>query len=182
MSTTGRRGLDSPNEAHSEWLLPLPASSGRILARDTEPLMRRALEIDEASYGPDHPEVATRLNNLAQLFQATNRLAEAEPLMRRALEIDEASYGPDHPKVATDLNNLAQLLQATNRLAEAEPLMRRVVEIFLRFTQRTGHDHPHLEAAVKNYTGLLAQMGRGEAEIRAELEAIQDHPPPDGCA
>ena len=59
--------------------------------------MRRALAIDEASYGPDHPNVAIDLNNLASLLWATNRLGEAEPLMRRALAIDEASYGPDHP-------------------------------------------------------------------------------------
>ena len=81
---------------------------------ESEPLMRRALAIDESSYGPDHPDVAIDLNNLAQLLQATNRLSEAEPLMRRALAIDESSYGPDHPNVARDLNNLAQLLQATN--------------------------------------------------------------------
>jgi hypothetical protein len=65
---------------------------------EAEPLMRRALAIDEASYGKDHPNVAIRLNNLAQLLKATNRLAEAEPLMRRALAIDEASYGNDHPR------------------------------------------------------------------------------------
>ena len=52
-----------------------------------EPLMRRALAIDENSFGTDHPEVAKVLNNLARLLQATNRLAEAEPLMRRHLEI-----------------------------------------------------------------------------------------------
>ena len=73
--------------------------------------MRRALAIDEEGFGPDHPNVAIRLNNLAQLLQATNRLAEAEPLMRRALAIDEESFGPDHPNVAIRLNNLAQLLQ-----------------------------------------------------------------------
>ena len=56
--------------------------------------MRRALAIDEESYGPDHPNVAIRLNNLAHLLQATNRLAEAEPLMRRALAIDEKSLRP----------------------------------------------------------------------------------------
>ena len=65
-----------------------------------EPLMRRALAIDEASFGPDHPNVARDLNNLAQLLQDTNRLSDAEPLMRRALAIDEASFGPDHPNVA----------------------------------------------------------------------------------
>ena len=35
--------------------------------------MRRALAIAEQAYGPDHPDVAIRLNNLAQLLQATNR-------------------------------------------------------------------------------------------------------------
>jgi len=36
---------------------------------------------------PTTPEVATDLNNLAQLLQATNQLAEAEPLSRRAVGI-----------------------------------------------------------------------------------------------
>jgi hypothetical protein len=33
------------------------------------PLQERALAIDEAAYGPDHPHVATRLNDLAQILQ-----------------------------------------------------------------------------------------------------------------
>ena len=65
---------------------------------EAEPLMRRALAIDEASYGPEHPDVARDLNNLAQLLQSRNRLAEAESLMRRALAIDEASYGRESSK------------------------------------------------------------------------------------
>ena len=80
-----------------------------------------------------------RLNNLAQLLQATNRLGEAEPLMRRALAIWEELCGPDHPQVATGLNNLAQLLQDTNRLGEAEPLMRRALAID---EKAYGPDHP----------------------------------------
>ena len=55
--------------------------------------------------------MAIRLNNLAGLLSATNRLAEAEPLYRRALAIDEKSFGPEHPNVARGLNNLAVLLQ-----------------------------------------------------------------------
>ena len=70
-------------------------------------MLKRALEIDEAAFGPDHPKVATRLNNLAQLYKATNRLAQAEPLMKRALEINEAALGPDHPNAAGGLNNRA---------------------------------------------------------------------------
>ncbi len=62
---------------------------------EAEPLYRRALAIWERSYGPDHPDVAKGLNNLAELLRATNRLGEAEPLYRRALAIDERSHGPD---------------------------------------------------------------------------------------
>ncbi len=126
---------------------------------EAERLFRRALAIDEASYGKDHPTVAIRLNNLAELLQATNRLAEAEPLYRRALAIDEASYGNDHPDVAMDLNNLAQLLKATNRLAEAEPLMRRALAIE---EASHGNDHPNLAALLNNLARLLQATNRLE--------------------
>ena len=100
---------DSPAPESLTWLLNCLAELlyTKALHSQAEPLMRRALEIDEASYGKEHPLVAIRLNNLASLLQDTNRLGKAEPLMRRALEIDEASYGKDHPNVARDLNNLA---------------------------------------------------------------------------
>ena len=78
---------------------------------EAEPLYRRALAIDEKSYGTEHAKVAIRLNNLASLLEDTNRLAAAEPLYRQALAIDEKSYGTQHPKVAIRLNNLAQLLR-----------------------------------------------------------------------
>ena len=139
---------------------------------EAEPLYRRALEINEKSYGKDHPTVAIRLNNLAGLLEATNRLAEAEPLYRRALEIDEKSYGKDHPDVATDLNNLAGLLSATNRRAEAEPLYRQAVRIFVEFQILTGHQHPHLKQAIKNYRGLLMKMERTQEEADAEIQKV----------
>jgi tetratricopeptide (TPR) repeat protein len=134
----------------------------RALYGEAEPLMRSAFQIDEASFGADHPRVATDLNNLAQLLKATNRLAEAEPLMRRALRIDEANLGTDHPRVATDLNNLAQLLQATNRLPEAEPLMRRALGI----DEATfGSEHPEFAADLINLGSLLLATNRlAEAE------------------
>jgi Tetratricopeptide repeat len=71
--------------------------------------MRRALAIDETSFGPEHPEVATDLRNLALLLQDADRLGEAEPLMRRALAIFEASLGSDHPHTRTVRASLAVL-------------------------------------------------------------------------
>lgn len=127
-----------------------------------EPLMRRALSIDEASFGADHPNVARDLNNLAQLLQDTHRLAEAEPLMRRALSIDEANFVADHPTIANRLNNLAQLLKITNRLTEAEPLMRQSLAITER---HFGADHPNVAITLSNLALLLNDTNRlAEAE------------------
>ena len=138
--------------------------------REAEPLMRRALEIDETSYGEHHPTVATCLNNLGQLLKDTNRLGEAEPLMRRALEIDKASFGEHHPAVARKFNNLAALLQDTNRLGEAEPLMRRALEIV---ETSFGEQHPAVATCLNNLGLLLKDTNRlGEAEplMRRALE------------
>jgi tetratricopeptide (TPR) repeat protein len=120
----------------------------------------------------EHPNVATTLNNLAGLLESTNRLSEAEPLYRRALKIDEASYGPDHPTVAIRLNNLAGLLRSTNRLNEAEPLYRRALEIFVKFTVQTGHEHPHLRAAIGNYLDLLVKSELSRDAIRVRIGEI----------
>jgi Flp pilus assembly protein TadD len=84
--------------------------------------MRRALAIDKKAYGPDHPDVAIDLNNLARLLQDTSRLAEAEPLMRRALAILENSLGHDHPRTVTVRHNLALLLREMGKPAEADNL------------------------------------------------------------
>ena len=136
----------------------------KLRARFTqaEPLYRRALAIDEQSYGPEHPNVAVTLNNLAILLKVTNRLAEAEPLYRRALAIDEQAYGIEHPFVAIQLNNLAQLLQDTNRLAEAEPLMRRALAID---EKSYGPENPNVARELNNLAQLLQDTNRlAEAE------------------
>ncbi len=76
---------------------------------EAEPLYKRSLAIQEKALGPDHPDVATTLNNLAEIYRNQGRYAEAEPLHKRSLEISEKAFGPDHPDVATSLNNLAEL-------------------------------------------------------------------------
>ena len=124
---------------------------------EAEPLYRRALKIDEACFGENHPKVAVRLNNLAQLLKATNRLDEAEPMMRRALKIDEDSFGENHPKVAIRLNNLAGLLRDTKRLDDAKPLARRAWDI-LRTS--LGDDHPNTQTARATLRGIEKALGK----------------------
>jgi tetratricopeptide (TPR) repeat protein len=67
------------------------------------------------------------VNNLADLYSAQGRYADAEPLYKRALAIREKALGPDHPDVAQSVNNLADLYSAQGRYADAEPLYKRAL-------------------------------------------------------
>jgi Tfp pilus assembly protein PilF len=102
-----------------------------------EPLYRRALAIDEASLGPDHPEVARDLNNLALLLQATNRLSDAEPLMRRSVEIllqFTAATSHEHPYLNAVIANYSVLLEEMGRSpAQIRAQFEGSVQSMLRF-------------------------------------------------
>lgn len=130
---------------------------------EAETLLRQTLQVDEAQFGPNHPNVARDLNNLAQLLRTTNRLNEAETLMRRALVIDEIIFGPNHPSIATALNNLALLFQDTGRWNEVEQPMR----LALKINEDTlGPDHPHVATNLNNLAQLFQDTGRlHEAEL-----------------
>jgi predicted NACHT family NTPase len=156
--------------AQSDGDFGMRAVAVQELARGwTEPLFGRALSIDEKSFGPDHPNVAIRLNNLAGMLRATNRLAEAEPLFRRALSIYEKSFGPDHLQVAITLNNLAELFRATNRLAEAEPLFRRALSIY---EKSFGPDHPQVAITLNNLAEVLRATNRPTEAERLHRRAL----------
>jgi CHAT domain-containing protein len=121
------------------------------------PLAQRALASQEKALGPDHPEVATALNNLAVLYRAQGRYADAEPLYKRALAISEKALGSDHPTVAQWLNNLANLYRDQGRYADAEPLYRRALAIG---EKALGPGHPDVALFLNNLAYLCQAQGR----------------------
>ncbi len=50
-------------------------------------VLEQAVQIDEAAYGPDHPEVAADLNLLARAFEQASRFTEARQARLRAMHI-----------------------------------------------------------------------------------------------
>ena len=104
------------------WLSGVLHGEGRDT--EAEPLVRRALAIDEAALGAS-PVTAMDLNGMADLLWQQKHYAEAEPFARRALAIRESTLGPEHPETAASVNNLAAVLKAQGRYADAEPFYRR---------------------------------------------------------
>jgi len=54
--------------------------------------------------GPDNPDLATTLDNLAVVYASQEKFEEAEPLYRRSLALREKT-------AVTSLNNLAMVLE-----------------------------------------------------------------------
>jgi tetratricopeptide (TPR) repeat protein len=121
-----------------------------------ERLLRKALEIGEKIYGPEQPEVAVSVNNVAQILQQQGDLAGALQYARRALQIDEKAYGPDHTKVAIRANNIGQILEEQGDLAGALESTRRALVIDEKFY---GPDHPNVAIFANNIGQILQEQG-----------------------
>ena len=129
---------------------------------DARTLLERALAITKAAHGPDHPTVATALNNLAMVLRDLGQPGQAQPLLERALAIDESAYGPGHPDVATDLNNLAKMLRALGQPSQAQPLQERALAIT---EAARGPDHPDVATRLNDLALTLRDLGHpGQAQ------------------
>eukprot|EP00752_Nemacystus_decipiens_P013900 g12339.t1 len=138
-----------------------------------EQLYEKSQAIQEKVLGPEHPTVATMLNNQAELLRSQGRYAEAEPLYERSQAIREKSLGPEHPDVAQSLNNRAVLLEMEGKFEEAELLYQRSLAIDEKVY---GPDHPEVATDLNNRAGLLKKQGRyAEAEpLYERSQAIRE--------
>jgi tetratricopeptide (TPR) repeat protein len=90
---------------------------------------KRALQVAQQNDGPDHPNVALGLSNLAELYEAQGEYAEAELLYKRSLKILEKAFGPDDPFLAPTLLNMASLYNNIGREDDARRMMERANKI-----------------------------------------------------
>jgi centrosomal protein CEP104 len=113
------------------------------VAEDDPAAYEHELAQREAELGPDHPDVAETLSNLAILYNQQGEYGKAQPLYERALAIWEQSQGPDSSDVAHTLTDLAVLHLENGRDDLGRPLLERALEIQIR---NLGEDHPDVVA------------------------------------
>ncbi|GAX39055.1 peptidase-like protein [Tolypothrix sp. NIES-4075] len=130
----------------------------------------RALAISEKVLGKEHPDVATTLNNLAELYKAQGSYEKAEPMYLRSLAIYEKIMGKDHPLVATSLNNLAELYKAQGSYEKAEPMYLRSLAIYEKVL---GKEHPNVATSLNNLASLYTEQGSYEKAEPLYLRSLQ---------
>ena len=118
-------------------------------------IYRRALDVCEKAYGPQHCEVAAILHNLAAVLAIRGDYEEAEQQYRRALAIKEKRLGAESPDAALTRHNLGKLLCRTGRAAEGVPLLERAVMVLER---RLTAGHPHLILARENLQNAIRSL------------------------
>jgi CHAT domain-containing protein len=116
----------------------------------------QALALREAALGSTHPDFASCLHQVGDLYRRQGNLARAEPLLRRALAIREAALGENHPAVASSLNNLAILARTQGLYVRAEPLFQRALAIQEALP---GNDPLLIASALNNLATLYWEKG-----------------------
>ena len=85
----------------------------------SERMAEESVEFAEKTFGPDHPNVAIALMNLAPHYWMSWMSSSHYPRQRalslytRALRIRENAYGPDHPAVAEVLEKSIEYIERT---------------------------------------------------------------------
>jgi tetratricopeptide (TPR) repeat protein len=131
----------------------------RGLYEQAEPLLQRALTMNEQITGSGHPETARSLNDLAWLYYHQGRYEQAEALYQRALVIREQVLGAHHPDTATTLNDLALLYENQGKYEQAGPLLERALTIR---EEVLGSEHLDVGESLNNLAILYYLQGKYE--------------------
>lgn len=125
---------------------------------------QRAVELSERAAGPDDPETAKHLGNLATVLAAQGDTAAAETLLVRAVAIWDAAPAPHPVYTVQSLSMLAGLRLARHATDEALELYARGLAIQ---EQAWGRDSPRLGPILRDYAQALRSAGR-----TAEADAL----------
>jgi len=116
----------------------------------------RALALRERVFGPDHPDVAGSLHNLATVTCNLGDCLAARGLLERAVAISERTLGPEHPDTAMSLGNLAIVLRRIGDYQGAVAVNERVIAIKER---ALGPEHRSVAASLNNLGNALFDLG-----------------------
>ncbi|MBI4355714.1 MAG: tetratricopeptide repeat protein [Candidatus Omnitrophica bacterium] len=116
-----------------------------------------AVKAAEQAFGPNAPQVADRLIELASWNRACFNDDAAEIQFRRALAIREQAFGKENLQVADVLFELANLYEIHDRYAEIEPLYERALAIE---EQNVGPDSPWLCGMLEELIHVYCVQGK----------------------
>ncbi|MFV8756797.1 tetratricopeptide repeat protein [Nannocystaceae bacterium ST9] len=133
-------------------------------------VQRRALEIERATLGPDHPNVASCLINYGGALARTGDHVAAREHFERAIEIKQATLGPEHPDVATALHNIGVIQMFEGQYVDSVSSFERA----LALREATlGREHPQVAHTLANLGFVQNATGQSDAAIASLRRALE---------
>ncbi|MEM7155388.1 MAG: serine/threonine-protein kinase [Myxococcota bacterium] len=130
---------------------------------------RAAIELQESTLGPDHPDLAGSHNNLAIALAQGGKLDAAEVEFRATVERRRESLGLEHPESIKSLGNLGNVLAQQGKLAEAEAITRQALSLAQR---ALGPRHPEVALRRGALGHILSAQGKVEEAETETREAL----------
>ena len=126
----------------------------------------RALAIREKALGPEHPDTALSLSNLARVLRDLGEFPEAERLFERATAIGDRALGSGHPLTQRFKSHYARLLLMTDRPREALSLAEGALAVH---ETANGPHSPWTKDSARVTADALDTLGRADeaAALRA---------------
>jgi eukaryotic-like serine/threonine-protein kinase len=157
----GGLSQDPELQAHLMYTMAIVYANLGLYSR-AQPLMERAIHIQEGVLGVEHPDTLRSKSNLAWFLSQEGQYAMAEKLERDTLDSDYRVLKANDPDTLASINNLAWILSQEGKYAEAERLGRSDVEAEVRIF---GKEDERTIRTTNNLASTLFQQGKyGEAE------------------
>jgi serine/threonine protein kinase/Tfp pilus assembly protein PilF len=166
---TAREILDKGAKEIERGLEILPLTKARLmetigtvyrnlgLYKESEPLTRKGLEIQENQLGKEDLQVAQSLMNLALLFERQGKYPEAAECSQRSLEIQKKRLGSDHPDIASSLHLLGRICYRQAKLKEAESFYEQALKMR---EKALGPNHPDVAESLNDLGALYYLQGQ----------------------
>lgn len=130
---------------------------------DAERQFKRALIINENSYGKTNLKLTPCLSRLTDLLILLKKFAEAEPLAWRLIQITQQLLGPEHIETAQAFQRLARVLENRGRYVEAEQFYLSALRVK---EKKFGPDHPEMVDQLRQMASFWSKQGKKSEKKR----------------
>src|ERR1700722_6584926 len=138
--------------------------------KEAEELQVQVMETRKRTFGAEHPDTLTSMNNLASTYMNQGRLKDAEELQVQVMETRNRMFGAEHPDTLTSMGNLASTYRNQGKWKDAEELEVQVMETRKRIL---GTEHPDTLTSMSNLASTYWNQGRLKDAEELEVQVMK---------
>jgi tetratricopeptide (TPR) repeat protein len=130
----------------------------------------KALEIEQKTLPPNHPDLATSYNNIGLVYMNMGEYSKALFFYEQALEIYQKSLPSNHPSLATSYNNISAVYDDMREYSKALSFYEKALEIRQKSLPP---NHPDLAQSYNNIGVVYQKMREYSKALSSHEKALE---------